>query len=60
MFKVGASNQSKVNQLISEEMLVLMVHDNKTYPLKGMKASKLPSLDRQKVQYSSLQLEKAR
>ena len=46
MFKVVASGQgSKVEQMINDEMLVLMVHDNKTYPLKGMKASKLPALD---------------
>jgi len=35
---------SRVEKLINEEMLVLMFHDNKTYPLKGMKASKLPTL----------------
>lgn len=42
-------------------MIVLMVHDNKNYPLKGMKASKLPSLKiAEKQEYSSEQLEKAR
>ena len=46
--------------MINEEMLVLMVHDNRTYPLKGMKASKLPTVQRQKVDYSSDQLNKAR
>lgn len=29
-----------------------MKHDNQTYPLKGMKASRLPKLGREKVEYS--------
>ena len=37
-----------------------MVHDNKTHPLKGMKASKLPKLDREKEEYSLDQMERAR
>lgn len=37
---------TRVEKLINAEMLVLMVHDNQKYPLKGMKASKLPVLDR--------------
>ena len=44
---------SRVDKLINEEMFELMAHDNKTYPLKGMKASKLPALQRKKVEYSS-------
>ena len=48
------SNQgvSKAEKLINEEMLVLMKHDNQTCPLKGMKTSRLPKLDREKVEYS--------
>lgn len=37
-----------------------MVHDNKNFPLKGMKASRLPKIAREKTQYSSTQLENAR
>lgn len=51
---------SRAEALINEEMLVLMVHDNMKFPLKGMKASRLPALDRQKTEYSHSQLKKAR
>ena len=47
---------SHAEKLINEEMLVLMAHDNQNYPLKGMKASKLPKLARSKEQYSLEQL----
>ena len=36
---------SRIEKQINAEMLALMVHDNQNYPLKGMKASKLPVLD---------------
>ena len=51
---------SRVAQMIQTEMLKLMVHDNATYPLKGMKASRLPVLSEPKTQYSSAQLDHAR
>ena len=41
-------------------MLVLMTHDNKMHPLKGMKASKLPRLEREKEEYSLDQMQRAR
>lgn len=41
--------QSEIEKMINEEMLILMVHDNQKYPLKGMKASRLPDLKRQKT-----------
>ena len=47
---------SHTEKLVNEEMLVLMKHDNQTYPLKGMKASRLPKLGREKVEYSLEQL----
>lgn len=50
----------RIDKLINEEMLVLMVHDNQMYPLKGMKPSRLPKLKRQKTQYTFEQLQKAR
>ena len=34
--------------LIREEMLVLLAHDNRTHPKKGMKASQLPQVNRDK------------
>jgi len=43
---------SRVEKLINAEMLCLMVHDNQKYPLKGMKAGKLPVLNHSKTQYS--------
>ena len=45
-------HETHAEKLINEEMLVLMAHDNSKYPLKGMKASKIPVLDRQKTEYS--------
>ena len=59
MFDVEASSEqfSFAEKLINEEMLVLMAHDNKTYPLKGMKTSKLPKLARSKDEYSLEQLQ---
>ena len=39
------SEASRIEKQINAEMLALMVHDNQNYPLKGMKASKLPVLD---------------
>ena len=42
---------SEVQKLVNHEMLVLMVHDNKTYPMKGMKESKLPKLQSEKKEY---------
>lgn len=48
MFDVDGET-SRVEQLINEEMLMLMVHDNSKYPLKGMKASRLPKLGREKI-----------
>ena len=41
-------------------MLILMAHDNKQYPLKAMKASQLPRLNREKTQYTLEQLQKAK
>lgn len=35
----NSDDQTRVDRLINEEMLVLMVHDNSSYPLKGMKAN---------------------
>jgi len=52
--------QSEIEKMINEEMLILMVHDNQKYPLRGMKASRLPDLKRQKTQYSSTELDSAR
>mmetsp|Transcript_23269 Transcript_23269/g.27309 ORF Transcript_23269/g.27309 Transcript_23269/m.27309 type:complete len:86 (+) Transcript_23269:909-1166(+) len=49
MFKSEDEVTSRVEKMINEEMLVLMVHDNAKYPLKGMKASKLPELGRRKT-----------
>ena len=40
---------SRIQSLINAEMLALMLHDNQKYPLKGMKASKLPVLEHQKT-----------
>ena len=37
-----------------------MAHDNKQYPLKAMKASQLPRLNRDKTQYTLEQLQKAK
>lgn len=37
-----------------------MTHDNKTYPLKGMKTSRLPELARGKDEYSLEKLQKAK
>ena len=54
------SETSRVEQLINDEMLVLMVHDNSKYPLKGMKSSRLPKLGREKIQYTQEELEHAR
>ena len=47
-----SSHYSKAEQLVREEMLILMAHDNKHYPLKAMKASQLPRLNREKTQYT--------
>ena len=47
-------------KLVKDEMLVLMVHDNKTYPLKGMKSSKLPKNVSEKKEYSLDMMERAR
>ena len=62
MFDVEAASEelSFAEKLINEEMLVLMAHDNKTYPLKGMKTSKLPKLSRGKEEYSLEKLQQAR
>lgn len=62
MFDVEAVSEelSFAEKLINEEMLVLMAHDNKTYPLKGMKTSKLPKLSRSKEEYSLEKLQQAR
>lgn len=54
------SETSLAQALINEEMLVLLAHDNKTYPLRGMKASRLPKLARVKVEYSLQQMAHAR
>ena len=42
---------SEAEKQVREEMLVLLTHDNRTHPLKGMKASRLPKLGRDKEQY---------
>ena len=60
MFDVDGETSSRAEKLINEEMLVLMVHDNSKYPLKGMKAKNLPKLGREKIQYSQEELERAR
>ena len=52
MFEADKKTSSHSEKLVYEEMLVLMKYDNQTYPLKGMKASRLPKLGREKVEYS--------
>ena len=42
MVNLNDKQLTHVEKLINEEMLVLMVHDNKNYPLKGMKSNTLP------------------
>ena len=41
----NSTSLSTAQKLINDEMLVLMIDDNKNHPLKGMKASKLPNLN---------------
>ena len=43
-----SNNLDIAQNMINEEMLVLLAHDNKTYPQKGMKASQLPKTHRDK------------
>ena len=51
---------SDPKRLIKEEMLVLMVNDNKKYPQKGMKRDKLPQVCREKEDFSLDMMERAR
>ena len=53
-------NIGVAENLIREEMLVLLAHDNRTHPQKGMKASQLPQVNRDKAQYSLDEIQRAR
>ena len=55
-----SKNLDIAQNMINEEMLVLMAHDNKTYPQKGMKASQLPKTDREKQYFGLDELQRAR
>lgn len=62
MFEETESTEDNTDpkRLIKEEMLILMVNDNKKYPQKGMKKDKLPKVTREKENFSLEVMEHAR